>query len=366
MEAQEIINPLSNNSTLKEGEILPPIRLISFAKLKQRSEFPRNPDNKDHCVISDEIDRSKSLLIFLSHCWLRGYPGSPGFEKKPHPDNVYHDKFNLMISAVNALIFSQTTNIKEENVYVWIDFASMNQDEDAAGELKQLKKIVQVCDLMLTPLVDYNHKDWAITPTKEGYLYDYKAAAWRDGKHAYLNRGWCRTEMLYAANVPVIKNTINRLSKFKNALAHAASQERRPHFLYGSKELNESKQPICLPPLQHSYLEKYNPIDGDLSYESDRKKIQMLLTELQPDIEAKKLVVGYVGPVDENGRPHGVGKEVLSNGAIYEGNFIKGLKDGIGRYIHVNGATYEGTYSNGFKNGKGKYTYTSGASYDGY
>ena len=172
MEAQEIINPLSNNSTLKEGEILPPIRLISFAKLKQRREFPRNPDNKDHCVISDKIDRSRSLLIFLSHCWLRGYPGAPGYEKKPHPDNIYHDKFNLMISAVNALIFSQTTNIKEENVYVWIDFASMNQDEDAAGELKQLKKIVQVCDLMLTPLVDYNHKDWAITPTKEGYLYD--------------------------------------------------------------------------------------------------------------------------------------------------------------------------------------------------
>ena len=242
----------------------------------------------------------------------------------------------------------------------------MNQDEDAAGELKQLKKIVQVCDLMLTPLVDYNHKDWTLTPTKEGYLYDYKAAAWRDGKHAYLNRGWCRTEMLYAANVPVIKNTIDRLSKFKNALAHAASQERRPHFLYGSKELNENKQPICLPPLQHSYLEKYNPIDGDLSYEDDRKKIQMLLTELQPDIEAKKLVIGYVGPVDENGRPHGLGKETLSNGAIYEGNFIKGIKDGIGRYIHINCATYEGTYSNGLKNGRGNYTYTSGASYDGY
>jgi hypothetical protein len=171
--------------------------------------------------------------------------------------------------------------------------------------------------------------------------------------------------MLYAANVPVIKNSDDRLKKFKNALAFAASQQRRPHFLYGSKELHESRQPICLPPLQHSYLEKYNPIDGDLSFEDDRTKIHMLLTELQPDIEAKKLVVGYVGPVDSTGRPHGQGKEVLSNGASYEGDFVHGLKSGNGKYTHVNGATYEGMYMDGLKHGKGKYTYTSGASYDG-
>jgi len=358
-------NPLVSNSTIKAGEVLPPIRLISFHELKKRTDFPRNPEDNNLCVIADNIDRENSLLIFLSHCWLRGYPGAPGYDKKPHPDNPYNDKFKLMISAINALIFSQTKNIKEENVYVWIDFASMNQDQDAAGELKQLKKIVQVCDLMLTPLVDDNHQNWTLIPTKEGYLYDYKAAAWCDGKHAYLNRGWCRTEMLYAANVPVLKNTKDRMLKFKNALAHAASQERRPHFLYGSKELSESKQPICLPPLQHSYLEKYNPIDGDLSFEDDRKKIKMLLTELQPDIDAKKLKVGYVGPVSATSRPHGVGKEVLANGSIYEGNFVDGVKDGVGKYMHVNGATYEGLYSRGLKHGKGKYTYTSGATYDG-
>ena len=359
-------NPIISNSTIKDGEVLPPIRLISFDKLKKRDDFPRNPDDKDQCVIVDNIDRENSLLIFLSHCWLRGYPGAPGYDKKPHPDNAFNDKFKLMISAINALIFSQTKNIKEDNVFVWIDFASMNQDQDAAGELKQLKKIVQVCDLMLTPLVDDNHQNWALVPTKEGYLHDYKAAAWCDGTHAYLNRGWCRTEMLYAANVPVLKNTKDRILKFKNALAHAALQERRPHFLYGSKELNESKQPICLPPLQHSYLEKYNPIDGDLSFEDDRKKIQMLLTELQPDIDAKKLKVGYLGPVNVFRRPHGVGKEVLSNGSIYEGNFVDGVKDGLGKYMHVNGATYEGLYCRGLKHGKGKYTYTSGATYDGY
>jgi hypothetical protein len=183
------LNPISN-STIKEGEILPPIRFIRFSDLKKRREFPRNPNDDKLCVILDEIKRSNSLLIFLSHCWLRGYPLAPGFDKKPHPDNAYHEKYNLMISAINALIFSQTKSIKEEDVYVWIDFASINQDKDPAGELKQLNKIVQVCDLMLTPLVDYNHQDWELVPTKEGYLYDYKAAAWRDGKHAYLNRGW--------------------------------------------------------------------------------------------------------------------------------------------------------------------------------
>lgn len=121
----EQLNPLSN-STIKDNEVLPPIRLISFDKLKKRDDFPRNPDNKNLCVVADKIDREKSLLIFLSHCWLRGFPGAPGYDKKPHPDNASNDKFKLMISAINALIFSQTKNIKEENVYVWIDFAILS------------------------------------------------------------------------------------------------------------------------------------------------------------------------------------------------------------------------------------------------
>ena len=73
------LNPLSN-SNIKDGEELPPIRLIRFDKLPRGKEFPRNPDNNDLCTVVDEIDRSNSLLIFLSHCWLRGYPGAPGFD----------------------------------------------------------------------------------------------------------------------------------------------------------------------------------------------------------------------------------------------------------------------------------------------
>lgn len=274
-----------------------------------------------------------------------------------------------MISAINALMFSQTKEIKAEQVYVWIDFASMDQDNNPAGELKQLKKIVQVCDLMLTTIVDHNHQDWTLVPTKEGYLHDYKAAAWNNGKFAYLNRGWCRTEMLYAANVPILlapkSEEIDRLSKFKNALAYAVSQRRRPHFLYGTKEQYENRPPICLPPLQNSYLDKYNPVEGDLSVSGDREKIKMLLTELQPELEANKLVVGYKGPQNSSGRKHGKGIEVLPNGSKYIGHFVDGLKDGIGKYIHVTGAIYEGNYYKGLKHGRGKYTYTSGASYDG-
>ena len=309
-------NPMSNssnksNSTIKDGEILAPIRFIRFTDLEfadkekqnKRNSFPRNPNDSALCTSINEIKTDKCLLIFLSHCWLRGYPLAPGYDKQPHPDNASHQKFQLMIAALKSLIYSQTNGITEENVYVWIDFSSMNQDEDAAGELKQLKKIVQVCDLMLTPLVDDEHEKWKLQQSDKRLLNDYKAAAWCGNKHSYLNRSWCRVEMLYAANVPILSK--GKIKLFKNALSHAACQGRRPHFLYGSKELYENRQPLCLPPLKYSYLDDYNPIDGELSYEEDRYKIKSLVSELQPYINDNKLVVGYTGPRNLVGKPHG-------------------------------------------------------------
>ncbi len=51
---------------------LPPIRLIEFAKFKNHGGFPRFPDNKDLVTSLDKINRDENIIIFLSHCWLRG------------------------------------------------------------------------------------------------------------------------------------------------------------------------------------------------------------------------------------------------------------------------------------------------------
>ena len=94
-----------NNSIVhqhnKKEEDLPPIRYINLKDLRKLSSFPRYPENADICVNEDDIDRSISLIIFISHCWLRGWNGAEGWDGRPHPDNANHDKFALILEAID-------------------------------------------------------------------------------------------------------------------------------------------------------------------------------------------------------------------------------------------------------------------------
>jgi hypothetical protein len=31
------------------------------------------------------------LVVFVSHCWMRGYDGAEGWDGRPHPDHAQHD-----------------------------------------------------------------------------------------------------------------------------------------------------------------------------------------------------------------------------------------------------------------------------------
>lgn len=86
---------------------------------------------------------------------------------------------------------------------------------------------------------------------------------------------------------------------------------------------------------------------------------------------------------------NGKGTYVYSNGFIYEGNFVNGLREGRGMlkgqdgswydgmwvkdkfqgqgtYVWPNGAKYVGAWENGVQNGYGIYFYTNGDKYTGY
>ena len=170
------------------GEALPPIRFINYNDLKKLPSFPRYPENADLCINEDAIDRSKSLIIFISHCWLRGWSGAAGWDGRPHPDNANHDKYQLILAGIERLM-RLAPGMSE--VYVWIDYGCINQNADPAGELKQLDKIVQACDLMLTVVADsYDNewKDWELPSLISNWYKDYKAKAWNEGDYAYLNR----------------------------------------------------------------------------------------------------------------------------------------------------------------------------------
>ena len=66
---------------------LPPVRLIPFDIFKQLGQMPRCPENRDILVNYEDTIRDESLYIFMSHCWLRGWSGAPGWDGRPHPDN---------------------------------------------------------------------------------------------------------------------------------------------------------------------------------------------------------------------------------------------------------------------------------------
>ena len=185
---------LFSHCTEKAEEILPPIRLFDHEDLKKVDSFPRCPESKTILVNYDAIDQENSLVIFLSHCWLRGYPGAPGYSMRPHPDSVGNDKFKLMMEAVDKIMKYLAPNMKK--CYLWIDFGCIDQDASACLELKMLDKIIEASDLILTTIYDPD-LSWSFPPQISNIFNEYLSPGWNGGDHSYLNRGWTRVEMLY-------------------------------------------------------------------------------------------------------------------------------------------------------------------------
>jgi len=347
-------NNNNNNNDDDDDECLPPIRFINLKDLRKLSSFPRYPENADICVNEDDIDRSKSLIIFISHCWLRGWNGAVGWDGRPHPDNANHDKFKLILQAIDKHLIKQASSMK--NVYVWIDYGCINQNADPAGELKQLDKIVQACDLVLTIIADnYDNEweSWNLPISISNWFKEYEAKAWNDGQYAYLNRCWCRVEMMYAANVPLNEDTVDRSKHFTAGLLSAIKGNRRAHYLYGMKERMDIRPPISLPPLRNTFFDEYNPLTGSITKESDREKIIELIKVLQPYIDANKATIGYVGERNIEGKMHGYGTYTYASGDVYIGEWNDDKMNGNGTYTFSYGDVYFGEYKDGVSNGYG-------------
>jgi len=90
---------LVNEETVvgRANPIIPmyPINFISFADYKALGRTPRYPEDVNICRHFDSINLEETFVIFISHCWLRGWNGAAGFDGRPHPDTVNHDKYKL-------------------------------------------------------------------------------------------------------------------------------------------------------------------------------------------------------------------------------------------------------------------------------
>merc|ERR1719473_2698092 len=76
--------------------------------------FPNAP-GVDLTVPLTSVDRNKSFVIFVSHCWIAGWDGQDEYGNVidqatkdewrgyPHPDTKSNDKFKLLVEAIKQL-----------------------------------------------------------------------------------------------------------------------------------------------------------------------------------------------------------------------------------------------------------------------
>jgi hypothetical protein len=194
------------------------IKFINFEDFKARTSLPRYPENFDITTDVSAIDLSKSLMVYVSHQWLRPLPdeeddeydedrrdrdrdrerdrggrggGGGGGEMlnddNIHPDSEFHEKFLLCVAGIQLLINKCAPKLKK--CYVWLDYGCINQNGNPSSKLKSLSAIMEYCDCVFTPIVDT--ENWELTHTEAGLYEDYLAESFSD----YMDRAWCRTEL---------------------------------------------------------------------------------------------------------------------------------------------------------------------------
>lgn len=369
-------NPLKNNehsSSSSSSLSLPPqqkqftkddILFINYNDLVKFTQLPRYPDNANICVDVNTIDRSNSMLVYVSHNWLRSGSNASGWMTKQHPDNLKHDKHQLIVKGIEKL---KLLAPGMKDCYVWIDYCCINQNVDPALELIQLDKIITACDVLLTPIVDDEWDKWQFPRIINNWYTQYKAKSWNDGEHAFLNRSWCRLEMMYSANIPLHEDAKAREDKFASGIHHAIKSHRRPHYIFGTKELNDGIAPIGLPPFSTAFPQEYDPLlNSFVTNSADLIKIEELMTSLKSFLEkiTSKPKVGYCGERNFKGQRHGKGIELFQNGNKFDGQWVDG-KMQSGLLTFTNGNIYEGDFMDNQFYGTGKLTYTNGNIYEG-
>jgi hypothetical protein len=297
------------------------------------------------------------LILFL----IVGHPAAEGWDGRPHPDTVDNGKYILCIEGIEKIL--KTLAPWMTNCYVWFDYGCIDQDGDPAGELRQLDKIIQICDYIFTPIHDKDPSCWDFAKSIHNYYDDYKSSSWSGNPFSYLNRGWCRIEMFYAVNIPLL-NAVElnnkedeRKMKFSKGFSFHRNAGYRPHILYGSKEhVTPGSSVKMLPPLQNSYFEKYHPAKGHLTKESDKLTIERLIEELKPFMKTVK--EGYTGQ-EQGGKYHGKGTYMYANGDKYVGERKDGKMTGKGTFTFTNGHSYKGDWVLNKRTGHGEFMYSN-------
>lgn len=343
-----------------------PILFINLVDFKRWGRIPKQPECMDITVDSEQLlsMRDHSLFVYVSHNWLVGDDGMV------YVDDDDNSKYQLIVSGVEDVHGLLAPGLR--HCYLWIDCGCRTTGAD----YKQLPEIIMLCDCMFTPICDPYWSEWHYPPSGISNIYeDYRAALWNVGEDAYVNRAWCRLEMCLAAHVPPLPNAPQRIACLAQGLRTHLLLGKRPHLLFGHKELCLNQLPQTVPPLARNLLAQYHPTHGRCSHVGDAKAIGKLLRDLLPIYLKEDLFVGQQvlqqqQLVSLKGPTEGLPKTVLSvqtysSGDTYEGVMLRGKRHGRGLYTWTTGNSYEGQWQAGRRLGRGVFKWFSGDVYEG-
>lgn len=304
------------------------IYVIHYDDFAKCGSFPRNPEQSMYLRQLSKIPRETSFIVYISHVWIRHNSDCPGWEGFPHPDYRFAYKYKLCLDGIQKAHKMYAPGMRE--CYIWCDYCCLNQNNlyrDIEPNILLFDKIMSYADCVFTPIyiedegydkfIRYsqvnnpNHKTYTKAQPDRGsiptlhndtntmnlenqtvpdYYANYEhAPLFNDKKNprAFLNRAWCRMELLYAATMPLLEDensdVIRRKCKFASVFRAHTNNNHRSHLLYTSWESRYKLSPIVLPLIPIAELLKlYNPLRGYTTHPQDREIIGRLHTLLKP------------------------------------------------------------------------------------
>ena len=305
-----------------------------------------------------DFDHEKTCFVFVSHRWLRAKVGPEG-----HPDNAEGDKHLLLKKVWEKLRGPEAEVPVHMKFAMWVDYGCIDQDGEPGKELvEQLRMIMTHCDMMVIPVVDPAWEKWhrnlTELPDDVGWLANYKAANFVE----YLERGWCRMELMAASLI--MRSHQRRARLFHGVCSKCLARGITTIKIFGTREVARNDRPQNLPPLAHSIFDSYKPSEGKVTNQADVDLINGM--EADARLYFMPIEVGWdKGYAYTGGAFAGVGRIVYDNGASYEGECRDGKKHGWGTNIYASGEVYEGEWEDDKRHGPGKYLYSHGGVYEG-
>lgn len=304
------------------------IYVINYLDFAKCGSFPRNPEQSMYLRQLSKIPRETSFIVYISHVWIRNDPDCPGWEGSPHPDYRFAYKYKLCLEGIQKAHKMYAPGMRE--CYIWCDYCCLNQYNlhmDIEPNILLFDKIMSYADCIFTPIyiedqgydkfVRYSqvnnkfHKTYTKgdvdrssiatlhndtntmnleNQTVPDYYANYEHAPLFNEKNnprAFMNRSWCRIELLYAATMPLLEDensdVIKRKCKFASVFRAHTNNNHRSHLLYTSFESRYQLSPIVLPLLPIAdLLKRYNPLRGHTTHPQDREIIGRLHSLLKP------------------------------------------------------------------------------------